>query len=46
MCFDCGNRLFLQVGASFLLIIEEAQKWVLGKKVGDQGAEQVFDLKK
>lgn len=43
VCLGCKNGLFLQVGASFLLFMEEAEKQ--GKKVGDQGVEQVFDLK-
>lgn len=44
VCLGCKNRL--QVGASFLLFMEEAEKQTPGKKVGDQGVEQVFDLKK
>lgn len=46
MCLGCENRLFLQVGASLLLFMEEAEKQAPGKKVGDQGAEQEFDLEK
>lgn len=45
VCLGCENRLFLQVGASLLLFMEEAEKQALGK-VGDQGAQQVFDLEK
>lgn len=46
MCLGCENRLFLQVGASLLLFMEEAEKQAPGKKVGEQGSEQVFDLEK
>lgn len=46
MCLGCENRLFLQVEASLLLFMEEAEKQAPGKKVGDQGSEQVFDLEK
>lgn len=46
MCLGCENRLFLQVGASLLLFMEEAEKQAPGKKVGEQGSEQAFDLEK
>lgn len=46
MCLGCENRLFLQVGASLLLFMEEAEKQAPGKKVGEQGSKQAFDLEK